>query len=165
VITVDGKLDEAVWGRAATTVPSLTLALAQANPGIPVQDGRAWDDAALYTSASGPRSESARQLQLERPSSVGERHCRIMLDPDGDPGTTEDYYEIRSTRRTWSSTPNYEQLQCPQRSRRMAFGHGVERQPPEARSCFTRTLDDDSDTDRGYTVEAKIPGPRSPKAL
>jgi len=168
VITVDGKLDEAVWGRAATTGPFVDVGSGKPNQGIPVQ-GEArllWDDAALYVGfevleakVRGGWPAGAKDPHLWEKDTV-----EIMLDPDGD-GDNKDYYEIQVNPQNLVFDTQYDGYNAPNGNGRGPFGHEEWSANLESAIVLHGTLDDDSDTDRGYTVEAKIPWASFSKAL
>jgi hypothetical protein len=168
MMTIDGKLDEAAWGRAATTGPFVDVGSGKPNPGIPVQ-GEArllWDDAALYvgfevleTKLRGGWPAGAKDPHLWEKDTV-----EIMVDPDGD-GDNKDYYEIQVNPQNLVFDTQYDGYNAPNGNGRGPFGHEEWSANLESAIVLHGTLDDDSDTDRGYTVEAKIPWASFSRAL
>ena len=159
-ITIDGKLDEAAWGRAATTGPFVDVGSGRPNAGIPVQgDARMmWDDTALYVGfevleakVRGGWPAGAKDPHLWEKDTV-----EIMVDPDGD-GDNKDYYEIQVNPQNLIFDTQYDTYNAPSGNGRGPFGHEEWSANLESAIVLHGTIDDDSDTDRGYTVEAKIP--------
>ncbi len=85
-----------------------------------------------------------------------------MIDPDGD-GDNKDYYELQVNPQNLVFDTQYDGYNSPNGNGRGPFGHEEWSANLESAIVLHGTIDDDSDTDRGYTVEAKIPGPRSPR--
>ena len=167
-ITLDGKLDEPAWGRAATTGPFVDVGSGRPNAGIPVQgDARLmWDDTALYV---GFEVQEAK-LRGGWPAGAKDPHLwekdtvEIMVDPDGD-GDNKDYYEIQVNPQNLVFDTQYDGYNAPNGNGHGPFGHEEWSANVESAIVLHGTLDDDSDTDRGYTVEAKIPWASFSKAL
>ncbi|MFS8069940.1 MAG: carbohydrate-binding family 9-like protein [Byssovorax sp.] len=167
-ITVDGKLDESAWTGAAGTGPFVDVGSGRTNPGIPVQ-GEArllWDDTALYVGfevleakVRGGWPAGAKDPHLWEKDTV-----EIMADPDGD-GDNKDYYELQVNPQNLVFDTQYDGYNAPNGNGRGPFGHEEWSANLESAIVVHGTIDDDSDTDRGYTVEAKIPWASFTKAL
>jgi hypothetical protein len=160
VITIDGKLDEPAWALAAATGPFVDVGSGRPNAGIPVQ-GEArlmWDDTALYVGFEvleaklrGGWPAGAKDAHLWEKDTV-----EIMVDPDGD-GDNKDYYELQVSPQNLVFDTQYDGYNSPNGGGRGPFGHEEWSANLESAIGLHGTLDDDSDTDRGYTVEVKIP--------
>ena len=79
-----------------------------------------------------------------------------MLDPDGD-GDNKDYYEIQINPQNLVFDTQYDDYNSPNGNGRGPFGHEEWSANLTSAVVVHGTLDDDSDVDQGYTVEAKIP--------
>jgi hypothetical protein len=98
-VTVDGRLDEAVWRQAGATGPLVDPGSGAHVDGSPVaaEGWVLWDDEALYVamivadrSASSPFERDDRDPHIWAEASGIE----LMLQP-GDPGDNREYYEIQ----------------------------------------------------------------------
>ena len=117
-----------------------------------------WDDTALYVGfevldakVRGGWPAGAQDPHLWEKDTV-----EIMVDPDGD-GDNKDYYEIQVNPQNLVFDTQYDGYNAPKTSQRPLRSRGLERQPRRARSCVHGHASTRPDTDRGYTVEAKIP--------
>ena len=160
-ITIDGRLDEPAWKAAESTGPFVDVRSGQENPGLPTQGSAKllWDDKFLYVGFE----VSDKKVHGGWPAGAKDAHLwekdtvEMMIDPDGD-GDNKDYYEIQVNPQNLVFDTQYDELQLPERQRPGPLRpRGVERQPRERRPGPRGTLDDDSDTDQGYTVEMEIP--------
>ena len=167
-VTIDGKLDEPAWASAAATGPFVDVGSGRPNPGIPVQ-GEArllWDDTFLYAGfevleakVRGGWPAGAQDPHLWEKDTI-----EIMVDPDGD-GNNKDYYELQVNPQNLIFDTQYDGYNAPNGNGRGPFGHEEWSAKLESAIVLHGTIDDDSDTDRGYTVEAKIPWASFTKAL
>jgi hypothetical protein len=80
----------------------------------------------------------------------------IMIDPDGD-GDNKDYYELQINPQNLVFDTQYDDYNSPNGNGRGPFGHEEWSAGLTSAVVVHGTIDDDSDADRGYTVEAKIP--------
>ena len=80
----------------------------------------------------------------------------LMIDPKGD-GDNKDYFEIQINPQNLVFDSHFDDYNLPKGGPNGPFGH--EAWSSEVKSAVTvrGTLDDDSDTDSGYTVEARFP--------
>jgi hypothetical protein len=79
-----------------------------------------------------------------------------MIDPDGD-GDNKDYYEIQINPQNLVFDTQYDDYNLPNGNGRGPFGHEEWSANLTSAVVVHGTIDDDSDIDQGYTVEAKIP--------
>ena len=159
-LVIDGKLDEPAWARAESTGPFVDVGSGRENPSLPTQ-GQArllWDDSHLYVGfeiadkkVHGGWPAGARDPHLWEKDTV-----EIMIDPDGD-GDNKDYYEIQINPQNLIFDTQYDGYNSPNGNGRGPFGHEEWTAGLTSGVVIHGTLDDDSDVDRGYTVEAKIP--------
>jgi hypothetical protein len=159
-IHVDGRLDEPAWKAAESTGPFVDVGSGRPNPAL-VPQGNArvlWDDTYLYVGfevadkkVHGGWPAGARDPHLWEKDTV-----EIMLDPDGD-GDDKDYYEIQINPQNLVFDTQYDDYNSPNGNGRGPFGHEEWSAGLTSAVEVHGTLDDDSDTDQGYTVEAKIP--------
>jgi hypothetical protein len=80
----------------------------------------------------------------------------IMIDPDGD-GDNKDYYEIQINPQNLVFDTQYDDYNSPNGGGKGPFGHEEWSAKLTSAVVVHGTIDDDSDDDEGYTVEAKIP--------
>jgi hypothetical protein len=130
------------------------------NPRIPVQgDAKlTWDDRFLYVGfevrdkrVHGGWPPGAKDPHLWEKDTV-----EIMIDPDGD-GDNKDYYEIQINPQNLVFDTQYDDYNSPNGNGRGPFGHEDWSAGLTSAVQIHGTIDNDSDVDDGYTVEAKIP--------
>ena len=169
VITVDGRLDEPAWQTAKGTGPFVDVGSGRENPSLPAQGNARllWDDQALYVGFEvadkkvhggwpqgrdgGDGDAGAREPHLWEKDTV-----EVMIDPDGD-GDNKDYYEIQINPQNLVFDTQYDEYNSPNGNGRGPFGHEEWSANMTHAVVVHGSVDDDSDTDRGYTVEARIP--------
>lgn len=157
---IDGRLDEPAWSRATSTGPFVDVSSGRDNPGSPTQGGARllWDDHDLYVGLE----VTDKKVRGGWPASAKDPHLwekdtiEIMLDPDGD-GDNKDYYEIQINPQNLVFDTQYDDYNAPNGDGRGPFGHEEWTAALTSAVQVHGTLDDDSDVDQGYTVEAKIP--------
>jgi hypothetical protein len=159
-ITIDGKLDEQGWADAVRTGPFVDVGTGKENPALPVH-GEArllWDDGFLYV---GIDAEDAK-VRGGWPADAKDPHLwekdtvELMIDPDGD-GDNKDYYEIQVSPQNLVFDTQYDGYNSPNGGGKGPFGHEEWSAQLTSAVVVHGTIDDDSDKDQGYTVEAKIP--------
>jgi hypothetical protein len=164
VVTIDGRLDEPAWAQSATTGPFVDVGSGRASPGAatPGSARLLWDDQFLYVGFEvldkkvhggwpSPTPAGAREPHLWEKDTV-----EIMIDPDGD-GDNKDYYEIQINPQNLVFDTQYDDYNSPKGSPSGPFGHEEWSAGLTSAVVVHGTLDDDTDVDQGYTVEAKIP--------
>lgn len=159
-IQVDGVLDEPAWSAAAGTGLFVDVGSGLPNPQIPSQ-GEAkvfWDERFLYLgfeaydkTVRGGFPAGAKDPHLWERDTV-----EVMIDPDGD-GDNKDYYEIQVNPQNLTFDTQYDDYNRPSGGGKGPFGHEEWTAGGERAVKVHGTLDDDADTDDGYTVELKIP--------
>ncbi len=159
-IEIDGALKERAWKRAADTGPFVNVGTGKFDARATVQ-GRArllWDERAMYVgfevqdrSVTGGWPADAVDPHLWEKDTV-----EIMIDPDGD-GDNRDYYEIQINPQNLVFDSQFDRYNLPRGGRNGPFGHQDWSAQLTSAVLVRGTLDDDSDRDRGYTVEARIP--------
>jgi hypothetical protein len=159
-IAIDGKLDEPAWASAGTTGPFVNVSNGREDARAPTGGSARllWDDEALYVgidavdhTVRGGWPPDAKDPHLWEKDTV-----EIMLDPDGD-GDNKDYYEIQINPQNLVFDTQYDAYNYPNGGGRGPFGHEEWSAKLTSAVVIHGTLDDDSDRDQGYTVEAKIP--------
>jgi hypothetical protein len=159
-ITIDGVLDEPAWSKAATTGPFVDVGRGYPNPAIPVQGSArvTWDERFLYVGfevgdkhVRGGFPADAKDPHLWERDTV-----EIMIDPDGD-GDNKDYYEIQINPQNLVFDTQYDAYNFPNGNGRGPFGHEEWSAGLTSAVKVRGTLDNESDEDQGYTVEAQIP--------
>lgn len=159
-ITIDGKLDEEAWKAAAATGPFVDVGTGRENPALPTHGSALlrWDDEFLYVgieaddkTVRGGWPAGAKDPHLWEKDTV-----EIMVDPDGD-GDNKDYYEIQINPQNLVFDTQYDDYNVPKGGPAGPFGHEDWSAALTSAVAIHGTMDDDSDADKGYTVEAKIP--------
>jgi len=159
-IVIDGKLDDAPWKRAQSTGDFVDVATGRQASDAAV-GGRAqlrWDDAHLYV-ALELRDHTVRG---GFPTGAVDPHlwerdtAEIMIDPDGD-GDGRDYYEIQIGPQNLIFDSRFDAYNQPRGGPSGPFGHESWSSNAESAVQISGTLDDDSDVDTGYVVEARVP--------
>jgi hypothetical protein len=117
-----------------------------------------WDDEHLYVAftvrdatVKGGFPPDAKDPHLWERDTV-----EIMIDPDGD-GDNRDYYEIQIGPQNLVFDTQYDDYNAPNGNGKGPFGHEGWSANLVSAVQIDGTIDDDTDKDRGYTVEAKIP--------
>ncbi|WP_437876370.1 carbohydrate-binding family 9-like protein [Sorangium sp. So ce513] len=159
-IAIDGRLDEPAWQAAARTGPFVNVSTGREDRSLPTQ-GEArllWDDTFLYVgfdvsdrTITGGFPEDARDPHLWERDTV-----EVMIDPDGD-GDNKDYYEIQINPQNLVFDSQFDDYNAPRGGPSGPFGHQEWSAGLTSAVVLRGTIDDDSDEDRGYVVEAKIP--------
>jgi hypothetical protein len=157
---IDGRLDEPAWASAATAEPFVEPG---SGASAPTADPRGlarvlWDDTTLYlgfavhsTRLEGGFPKDARDPHL------WEHECvEVMIDPDGD-GDNVDYYELQISPQNLIFDSRFEGYNTPRGGPLGPFGHEDWTAGGQRAVVVDGTLDDDTDTDRGYTVELAVP--------
>ncbi|WP_437832652.1 carbohydrate-binding family 9-like protein [Sorangium sp. So ce1153] len=159
-IAIDGRLDEPAWQAAARTGPFVNVGTGREDRSLPTQ-GEArllWDEAFLYVgfdvsdgTITGGFPQGARDPHLWERDTV-----EVMIDPDGD-GDNKDYYEIQISPQNLVFDSQFDDYNAPRGGASGPFGHQEWSAGLASAVELRGTIDDDSDEDRGYVVEAKIP--------
>ena len=168
-ITVDGKLDEKVWGVATSTGPFVDVATGKPNSSFPVNGSAklAWDDTNMYVAFevsdpdvigffTEPKSQENLWTTTGQPKLWTKDTVEIMVDPDGD-GDNKDYYELQINPQNKQFHTQYDGYNTPKTEPNGPFGH--EDWDPKMKTAVVvkGTMDKADDKDTGYTVEAQIP--------
>jgi hypothetical protein len=160
VITIDGRLDEPAWRDAGSTGPFVDVGSGREATMQPTQGSARllWDDQFLYAGfeildkkVHGGWPAGAKDPHLWDKDTV-----EMMIDPDGD-GDNKDYYEIQINPQNLVFDTQYDGYNSPNGNGRGPFGHEEWSANLTSAVVVHGTIDDDSDTDQGYTVEAKVP--------
>jgi Carbohydrate family 9 binding domain-like len=159
-LTIDGKLDEAAWQKAASSGEFVDVGTGVVNPRLPVQ-GQVrllWDDSFLYVgfevkdmSIRGGFPTDAKDPHLWERDTV-----EIMIDPDGD-GDNKNYYEIQINPQNLVFDSQFDDYNQPRGGPAGPFGHQEWMANQESAVVLRGKIDDDREKDDGYVVEAKIP--------
>ncbi len=164
VITIDGRLDEPAWCEARSTGAFVDVGSGRESPAAATQ-GTAflrWDDRFLYVGFEVLDKKVHGGWPVPRPAGAGEPHLwekdtvEVMIDPDGD-GDNKDYYEVQINPQNLVFDTQYDDYNSPNGNGRGPFGHEEWSAGLTSAVVVHGTIDDDSDVDQGYTVEAKIP--------
>ncbi len=159
-IVIDGKLDEPLWKKAARTGPFVDVGSGKVRRDLPItSEARVfYDDAFFYvafevqdaTIHGGFPTDALDPHLWERDT------VEIMLDPDGD-GDNKDYYEIQVNPQNLVFDSHFDDYNLPRGGPAGPFGHQEWKSGIVSSVKLTGTMDDDSDRDNSYSVEAKIP--------
>jgi hypothetical protein len=159
-VTIDGLLDEPVWAAAAMTGPFVSPATGKPAPRGPVQGNAKllYDDTHLYVAFE----VEDRKLRGGFAADATDPHLwtrdtvEIMVDPDGD-GDNRDYYEIQINPQNLVFDSQFDRYNKPRGGPKGPFGHQQWSAKLDSAVKLRGSLDDDSDDDQGYCVEARIP--------
>jgi hypothetical protein len=159
-IIIDGKLNEPSWAYSATTGDFVNAGSGTRDVGLNV-GGRAyllWTSEALYiafvvrdTDIKGDFEKGAVDPHLWT-----ENTTETMIDPDGD-GDNRDYYEIQIGPQNLVFDSRFDDYNQPRSLPAGPFGHQDWTAHATTAVALDGTLNNSSDRDQGYTVEAKIP--------
>lgn len=159
-ITIDGKLDEAAWGKAAEVGPFVDVSSGVPNPRIPLQGSARllWDAQFLYVGfdVKDPTIRGGFPTDAPDPHLWERDTVEIMIDPDGD-GDNRDYYEIQINPQNLVFDSQFDDYNKPRGGPAGPFGHQEWSAGLESAVVLRGTIDDNNDKDEGYTVEARIP--------
>lgn len=159
-IQIDGSLDEPAWRRAASTGAFVSPSTGALSTDSPVQGSARilYDEEHLYVSfvvddrdIRGGFEEGATDPHLWTRDTV-----EIMLDPDGD-GDNRDYYEIQIGPQNLVFDSRFDDYNQPRGGPDGPFGHQAWSAQVVSSVTLDGTIDDPTDVDGGYVVEAKIP--------
>ncbi len=159
-VTIDGRLDEPAWERAATTPAFVNVATGHTDPAEPIQGKAkmAWDARFLYLGVT----VMDRNIEGGFPPSAIDPHLwekdtiELMVDPDGD-GDNRDYFEIQVSPQNLVFDSRFDGYNAPRGGPSGPFGHQDWTAGLTSAVTLDGTLDDSSDRDRGYVVELQIP--------
>ncbi len=159
-IKIDGKLDEAVWGSAATTGKFVNVRKGKPDASLPVQgDAKLlWDDDGLYVGVTVSDKDIVGGFDSkEKDPHLWTKDCvEIMIDPDGD-GDNKDYYEIQINPQNLVFDSQFDDYNKPNGGENGPFGHQDWSAKLQSAVTVDGTLDKPGDEDKGYVVEVKIP--------
>jgi hypothetical protein len=153
-------LDEAAWSRAAKTGAFVHAGDGSDAAGLPIGGSARifWDETHLYV-AFEVRDAA---LRGGFPADAVDPHLwerdtvEVMIDPDGD-GDGRDYYELQIGPQGLVFDSRFDDYNRPRGGPSGPFGHQDWSSKVERGVKLLGTLDDDSDVDEGYVVEARIP--------
>ena len=147
---IDGRLDDAAWREAPWTDDFADMADPASSPGPRTRVKMTWDEANLYIAADIAETRLwAEMTQHDSPLYL-ENAFEFFIDPDGD---NHEYYEfeINALNTTWDLL-----LPRPYRD----GGRGISNwEIAGLRSAvhLDGTLNNPSDTDRGWSIEIAVP--------
>jgi hypothetical protein len=150
-VTVDGRLDDEAWGRAAWSAPFVDIeGSVRPDPRFRTRVKMLWDDEFFYVGAEMEEPHVWGTLKEHDAVIFQDNDFEIFLDPDGD---NHEYYEleINALNTEWDLF-----LDKPYRD------GGPARNEWEVPGLKTAvhvdgTINDPSDADRGWSVEFAIP--------
>lgn len=159
-ILLDGVLDEDAWKKAARTDAFVSPSTGAIAEGSPVQGSARlfYDERSLYVAfevadrdVTGGFDERARDPHLWTRDTV-----EVMIDPDGD-GDNRDYYEIQIGPQNLVFDSRFDDYNSPRGGPDGPFGHQHWSSNVRSAVLVAGTIDDPSDVDGGYVVEARLP--------
>ncbi len=159
-IVLDGVLDEPQWKRAADTGWFVDVGSGKVRRDLPVS-GEArvlYDDDFLFVAfeVKCAKIHGGFPVGAVDPHLWEKDTVELMLDPDGD-GDNKDYYEIQISPQNLVFDSHFDDYNLPRGGPSGPFGHQEWKSELSSAVKIDGTIDDDSDKDVGYTVEAKIP--------
>ncbi len=159
-INIDGTLDEAAWAKAARTGAFVSPSTGDPSKVSPVQGSARlmYDESHFYVAFEvrdrdlrGGFEEGAHDAHLWTRDTI-----EIMIDPDGD-GDNKDYYEIQISPQNLVFDARFDGYNIPRGGPDGPFGHEQWSAHAQSAVVLDGTLDDATDIDGGYVVEARIP--------
>ena len=168
-IVVDGQGDDKPWATAATTGPFVDVGTGRPNTAFPVNGAAKmlYDDEHLYVlvEVKDPdvvgyfttKEEQPKDWTVTGQPMTWTKHtAEVMVDPDGD-GDNVNYYEIQINPQNKVFKSQFDGYNKPKTEPQGPFGH--EDWDPKMKTAVKvkGTIDNSSDKDEGYTVEAAIP--------
>jgi hypothetical protein len=159
-IKLDGKLDEPAWKTAASTGPLVDVRTGEPNREAPV-NGEVkllWSDAGMYVAFSVAEKDLIGGFKKgeKDPHLWTKDTVEIMVDPDGD-GDNKDYYEIQINPQNLVFDSQFDAYNEPKVLPDGPFGHQEWSANVKSAVTLDGTIDNSTDEDRGYTVEALVP--------
>jgi len=157
---LDGRLTEAVWKSAAVATTVNVATGAPLSPDGPLF-GRfrlAFDDTYLYWAAEARDTD----LRGDFPTDARDPHLftqstvELMFDPEGD-GDNLDYYELQLGPQNLVFDSRFDDYNRPRVLPDGPFGHQDWESHVERAVVVEGSLNDATDLDRGYVIEARIP--------
>jgi len=151
---LDGKLDDACWQEAPWTADFGDIEGAKKPPPrLRTRAKMCWDDTAFYFAFELEEPNVFATLRARDSVIFQDNDIELFLDPDGD---THAYYEleINAYGTEWDLF-----LRKPYRDTANAALHGWDIAGLRTAVHVDGTIDDPTDTDRGWTVEVAIPWP------
>ncbi|HMJ15304.1 MAG TPA: carbohydrate-binding family 9-like protein [Polyangiaceae bacterium] len=158
-IKIDGKLDEPAW---ATTPASsfVDVSSGRANPTAPIsgQVKVLWNDEGLLVGFEVKDSDVRGGFKKEDkdPHLWTKDTVEIMIDPDGD-GDNQNYYELQINPQNLVFDSQFDAYNQPKKDPNGPFGHQEWSAKLKSAVTIQGTLDEASDKDQGYVVEALLP--------
>ncbi len=154
-ITIDGKLDEPVWGRAIATA-AWTSPDGKARPVPETAAKFAWTPTHLYIGVES-KDDDVWSTFTERDSNTWEQEViEVFIDADGD---KKDYLELQVTPANVIFDARFERHRSD-----LAKARAWNMQGFETAVVVDGTLNQRDDTDKGYVVEMAIPVDQVPGA-
>jgi hypothetical protein len=159
-IVIDGVLNEPDWAASADSGAFVNVGTGSFDPGQ-VVGGRArllWSHEALFL-AIDVRDADIRgtfEQGAVDPHLWTQNTAEIMIDPDGD-GDNHDYYEIQIGPQNLVFDSRFDDYNQPRVLPDGPFGHQEWSSHVTSAVVLHGTLNNSSDRDQGYVVEAKIP--------
>jgi len=160
-IVIDGRLDEAAWSTTTMTREFVHPGTGQSLGPSASLGGRVrlrYDDEALYI-AFEARDKNVRggfPTDTIDPHLWTRDTVEIMLDPDGD-GDNRDYYELQINPQGLLFDSQFDDYNQPRVLPNGPFGHQDFDSQLRRAVTVQGSLDDPSNEDQGYIVEAALP--------
>jgi hypothetical protein len=159
-ITIDGALTDKGWGEAANLGNFVGVSTGKPTASNHVQGFAKlfWDESYLYVAIS---VEDAK-IRGGFPNDAVDPHlwerdtAEIMIDPKGD-GDNKDYFEIQIGPQNLVFDSRFDDYNKPKGGPNGPFGHEEWSSEVKSAVAIYGTLDDDSNTDVAYVVEARFP--------
>jgi Carbohydrate family 9 binding domain-like len=158
-IKIDGVLDELLWKKAAKTGTFVDVGSGRLSPDSIIQ-GTArllYSDQGLYIGfeVKDPNVVGGFPKDAVDPHLWERDTIEIMTKPEDD-GSNKDYYEIQISPQNLVFDSHFDDYNQPRGGPSGPFGHQEYKADLNSAVIVHGTVDDDSDTDDGYTVEVFI---------
>jgi hypothetical protein len=159
-VTIDGRLSEPCWASSAKTGEFVNVGTGARDEAMGV-GGRGyllWNSEAMFVAIEIRDADIKGDFEKDAvdPHLWTESTAEIMIDPDGD-GDNRDYYEIQIGPQNLIFDSQFDDYNQPRSPQAGTFGHQEWTAHVTSNVVVYGTLNNSSDRDQGYTVEAKIP--------
>jgi hypothetical protein len=157
---IDGKLTDEAWQTSGALV-MVNVGNGRALSDDATMSGRVrlvWDEAALFVAIQAFDTNILGGFEkTNKDPHLWTRSCvEMMLDPDGD-GDNLDYYEIQIGPQNLVFDSQFDGYNRPRGGTNGPFGHQDWSSNLQSAVVVNGTVDDPTDSDSGYVVEARIP--------
>jgi hypothetical protein len=158
-IKIDGVLDESLWQKAARTGVFVDVGSGRIRKDLPVE-GEArlfYDTGGLYIGFEVKDGDVRGGFPKDAiDPHLWERDTIEIMTKPSDDGTNKNYYELQINPQNLVFDSHFDDYNAPKGGPTGPFGHQDYKASLKSAVVVHGTIDDDTDTDDGYTVEAHI---------